>query len=60
MKLEVQFDPESRFDQRIRCLTQTAGAAVVRQPGFVARCGNRRTAEADQARIDLRNFFEEL
>jgi hypothetical protein len=30
---------------------------VARHPGCAAHTGNRRTAAADQARIDLWNFF---
>jgi hypothetical protein len=58
MKLKVQSGEETRFDQPVRSTTRTPGAVVARHPGFVAHTGNRRTAAADQARIDLWNFFE--
>jgi hypothetical protein len=57
IKLEIQFDGETWFDQPIRCLTQPPGARVARPPGFVAHSSHRRTAEADQARIDLWIFL---
>jgi hypothetical protein len=59
MKLKIQFASETRFDQPIQRTTQTRGATVARHPGFVAHSGHRRTAEADQARIDLWFFLEE-
>ncbi len=59
MKLEVQFDPAYGFDQPIRWEVQTPTAAVASQPGIVAHGGNRRTAKADQARIDLDIFLGE-
>ena len=46
MKLKVQFGPETRFDQPIRCITRTPGEVVARQPGFATYSGHRRTAEA--------------
>jgi hypothetical protein len=57
MKLKVQSGEETRFDQPVRRTTRTLGAVVARHPGFVAHTGNRRTAAANQARIDLWNFF---
>jgi len=57
MKLKVQFGPETHFDQPIRRITRTPGAVFARHPGFVAHSGHRRTAEADQARIDLWIFL---
>ena len=57
MKLKIQFGSETRFDQPIRCITRTPGAVVAGHPGFVAHSGHRRTAEANQARIDLLIFL---
>ena len=57
MKLKVQFGPETHFDQPIRRIARTPGAVFARHPGFVAHSGHRRTAEADQARIDLWIFL---
>jgi hypothetical protein len=57
MKLKIQFGPETRFDQPVRRTTRTPVAMVARHPGCAAHTGNRRTAAADQARIDLWNFF---
>ncbi len=57
MKLKVQFGWEIRFGQSIRCMTRTPGAVVARYPDIVAHSGHRRTAEADQARIDLWIFL---
>ena len=54
-KLKIQFGPETRFDQPIRRITRTPGAAFAGHPGFVAHSDHHRTAEADQARIDLLN-----
>jgi len=59
MKLKIQFGRETRFDQPIRHIARTRGATVARHPGFVAHSGHRRTAEADQARIDLWFFLED-
>jgi hypothetical protein len=59
MKLKVQFGWETRFDQPVRRITQTPDATVARHPGFVAYGGHRRTAEADQARIDLWIFLQD-
>jgi len=59
MKLKIQFDGETCFDQPIRCLTQTPVAAVAKHPGFVVHSGHSRTAEAEQARIDLLLFLED-
>jgi hypothetical protein len=57
MKLKVQFDWEIRFGQSIRCRTRTPGAVAARYADIVAHSGHRRTAEADQARIDLWIFL---
>jgi hypothetical protein len=57
MKLKMQLGWETRFDQPIRRIIRTPGATVARHPGFVAHSGHRRTAEADQARIDLWIFL---
>ena len=57
MKLKVQFGWETRFGRPIRHITRTPGATVARHPGFIAHSDHHRTAEADQARIDLWNFF---
>jgi len=57
MKLKIQFDPEICFDQPVRRTTRTPVAMVARHPGCAALPGNRRTAAADQARIDLCKFF---
>jgi hypothetical protein len=54
-KPKVQFGSETRFDQPIRRITRTPGAAFAGHPGFVAHSDHHRTAEADQARIDLLN-----
>jgi hypothetical protein len=57
MKLKVQFGWEIRFGQPIQCLTRTPVAVVARYPDIVAHSDHRRTAEADQARIDLWIFL---
>jgi hypothetical protein len=59
MKLKIQSVSETLFDQPIRRTTGTLGAVVARHPVFVAHSGHRRTAEANQARIDLWNFLED-
>jgi len=59
MKLKVQTVSETIFAQPIRRTTKTPGAVVARHPDFVAHSGHRRTAEADQARIDLWIFLGE-
>jgi hypothetical protein len=58
MKLKVQLGRETRFDPPIRRITQTPGATVARRPDFVEHSDHRRTAEADQAWIDLWVFLE--
>jgi hypothetical protein len=57
MKPKIQPVSEILFDQPIRRKTRTPGAAFARHPGFVAHSDHHRTAEADQARIDLWNFL---
>jgi hypothetical protein len=57
MKLKIQFGLETCFDQPVWRTTRTPVAVVARHPGCVAHTGHRRTASADQARIDLWNFF---
>ena len=58
-KPKVQFGPETRFDQPIRRITRTPGAALAKHPDFAARSDHHRTTEADQARIDLLIFLAE-
>ena len=58
-KHEVQFGPETRFDQPIRRIARTPGAAFAKHPDFVSHSDHHRTAEADQARIDLLIFLAE-
>jgi hypothetical protein len=60
MKLKIQFGPETCFDQPVRRSSRTAVAVVARHPAWVAHTGNRRKAAADQARIDLWNFFRDF
>ena len=57
MKLNVQFICETQYDQPIRRITRTPGAAADRPPGLAAHSGHLRTAEADQARIELLIFL---
>jgi hypothetical protein len=58
MKLKILFGPETCYDQPVRRTTRTPVEVVARHPGCVAHTGNRRTAPADQARIDLWHFLE--
>jgi hypothetical protein len=57
MKLKIQPVSETLFDQPIRRINRTPGAAFARHPGFVSHSDHHRTAEADQARNDLWKFF---
>lgn len=57
MKLKELSVSETLFDRPIRRITRTPCAAFARHPGFVSRSDHHRTAEADQARIDLWNFL---
>jgi len=56
MKLKVQSGEETRFSQPIRRTTRTPRAVVASHPGFVARVGNGRTVETNQATIDRWNY----
>ncbi len=57
MKLTVQFGRETCFDPPIRLTSQIPWTVVAWDPVFAAPGGRRRTAEANQARIDLWVFL---